>query len=87
MAKVRWGQHQAAVRKGLPSNNHLAQHAHTERHQIDWDGARVLATETRWKERKLVEHIQMELAGTKVISQPTARLSDICLTLFRTDQR
>jgi len=50
-------QHKAACKNQQPEKSALAEHSLTLSHQIYWTGARVLARETRWRQRLFLESI------------------------------
>ena len=52
-------EHQAAVRRG-DTNNGIAVHAWSEGHQVDWEGAKVIAVAPNLWKRKVVEALLIQ---------------------------
>jgi predicted GIY-YIG superfamily endonuclease len=71
---VRHREHKHNLREGYLEKSKLAKHALEEDHRIDWDNAKVLATESDSRYRKYKESAHMVFSDNP-ISQPSL---DIC---------
>ena len=66
---TRMKQHRAACRSMQIEKSALAQHAIEEGHSIDWEGAKVVVKETRWRQRLFAEAFHTTKKSDRAINR------------------
>ena len=73
--KKRIEEHKTAAKKGN-KRNEVAVHVKTTKHQINWEGARVISNETQYWRRRLAEAISIQTRPQKMNLDCGLQLND-----------
>ena len=71
LLKTRVKEHRAALKKGETATSKLVKHAWNKEHEFNWNQAKPIGRETRWKARKCHEALEIYMGGENVISAPS----------------
>lgn len=81
--EVRVKEHRQKTEKRDVGYSKLVDHAVENKHQIQWDEAKVIGRESHYKKRKILEAIEMARRNFDTISQPSFELPPIWTPLLQ----